>query len=224
MPLFTNENVVTGAVDANITNPSLPVTGPLTDAQLRATPVDINGTFTPSGTQDVNLVSTIPVPVTDNAGSLTVDGTVTVANPGLTDAQLRATPVPISGTVTASGPLTDTQLRATSVPVSGPLTDTQLRATVLPVSESGANATVAQVVLSANTNTTILAANANRKGVVIFTVSQPVYIKYGATASTTSWTHKVSSNNVVTSFDNYNGRIDILSQAGQTINVTEITA
>ncbi|MEI8251259.1 MAG: hypothetical protein WCF98_08845, partial [Synechococcus sp. ELA057] len=31
----------------------------------------------------------------------------------------RATAVPVSGTVTASGPLTDTQLRATAVPVSG---------------------------------------------------------------------------------------------------------
>ncbi len=36
----------------------------------------------------------------------------------LTDAQLRATPVPVSGTVTASGPLTDAQLRASAVPVS----------------------------------------------------------------------------------------------------------
>jgi len=53
---------------------------------------------------------------------------------GLTDTQLRATPVPVSGTVTATGPLTDTQLRATPVPVSGGLTDTQLRATPVPVS------------------------------------------------------------------------------------------
>lgn len=67
---------------------------------------------------------------------------------GLTDAQLRATPVPVSGTlsatvsgtVTASGPVTDTQLRATPVPVSGtvtasgPVTDTQLRATPVPIS------------------------------------------------------------------------------------------
>jgi hypothetical protein len=75
---------------------------------------------------------------------------------GLTDAQLRATPVPvsgpltdlqlrasavaisgtvsISGTVPVSGPLTDTQLRASAVPVSGPLTDAQLRATPVPVS------------------------------------------------------------------------------------------
>lgn len=40
----------------------------------------------------------------------------------LTDVELRATPVPVSGTVTASGPLTDTQLRATPVPVSGTVT------------------------------------------------------------------------------------------------------
>lgn len=56
----------------------------------------------------------------------------------LTDTQLRASPVPVSG------PLTDTQLRATAVPISGtvtantglsqPLTDAQLRATAVPVS------------------------------------------------------------------------------------------
>jgi hypothetical protein len=81
---------------------------------------------------------------------------VTAANP-LTDAQLRASAVPVSGTVTANTglvqPLTDAQLRAAAVPVSGtffqatqpvsiaapvavtgPLTDTQLRATPVPVS------------------------------------------------------------------------------------------
>ena len=54
----------------------------------------------------------------------------------LTDTQLRATAVPISGTVSTglTQPLTDTQLRATAVPVSGPLTDTQLRATAVPIS------------------------------------------------------------------------------------------
>lgn len=36
----------------------------------------------------------------------------------LTDTQLRAAAVPVSGTVTASGPLTDAQLRASAVPVS----------------------------------------------------------------------------------------------------------
>ena len=46
----------------------------------------------------------------------------------LTDAELRDTPVPVSG------PVTDAQMRATALPVSGPLTDAELRATALPVS------------------------------------------------------------------------------------------
>lgn len=60
---------------------------------------------------------------------------------GLTDAQLRATPVPVSGTFwqatqPVSGPLTDMQLRASAVPVSGPLTDTQLRASAVSVRDN----------------------------------------------------------------------------------------
>lgn len=165
-------------VDANITNVSLAVIGPLTDAQLRATPVPISGTITttPSGTQDVNIVSTIPVPVTDNGGSLTVDGTVAVSNfPAvqpvsgpLTDTQLRAspvsvtipTPVPVTdngGSLTVDGTVAATQgtspwvvsgtviatptgtqdvniVSTISLPVTGPLTDTQLRATPVPIS------------------------------------------------------------------------------------------
>ena len=53
---------------------------------------------------------------------------------GLTDAQLRATPVIMTGAVIATGPLTDDELRDTPVPVTGPLTDTQLRDTAVPVS------------------------------------------------------------------------------------------
>lgn len=74
---------------------------------------------------------------------------------GLTDVELRAAPVPVSGfpavqpvsdnggslsvddgggSITVDGPLTDTQMRASAVPVSGPLTDTQLRAASVPVS------------------------------------------------------------------------------------------
>jgi hypothetical protein len=132
------------AVDASSSNP-LPVTGPLTDGQLRATAVPVSGPLT-----DVQLRATaVPVSgtVTANTG-LTQPLTdaqlransVPVSGP-LTDAQLRATAVPVSGTVTANTgltqPLTDVQLRATAVPVSGPLTDAQLRATAVPVSVSG---------------------------------------------------------------------------------------
>jgi hypothetical protein len=58
-------------------------------------------------------------------GRLAVD--VPTGASGLTDTELRATPVPVSGTVAVSsapttavtGPLTDAQLRASAVPVSG---------------------------------------------------------------------------------------------------------
>lgn len=69
----------------------------------------------------------------------------------LTDAELRATPVPVSGPLTdaqlrasavpVSGPLTDAQLRASAVPVSGPLTDAQLRASPLPLPTDAATET-----------------------------------------------------------------------------------
>ena len=97
-----------------------PVSGPLTDTQLRATAVPVSGTFF-QVTQPVSgtfFQATQPV---------SIAATVAVSGP-LTDTQLRATAVPVSG------PLTDTQLRASSVPVIGPLTDTQLRATAVPTS------------------------------------------------------------------------------------------
>lgn len=68
------------------------VSGPLTDAQLRATPVPISGTVTitdgagavnvivDSGTLTAVTSITNVVHVDDNAGSLTVDGSVSVSN------------------------------------------------------------------------------------------------------------------------------------------------
>lgn len=74
-------------------------------------------------TQTVFRLST----VYRNSGSADVEA----SGGGLTDTELRATPVPVSGTVTAnagtgtlavSGPVTDTQIRATPLPVSGTIT------------------------------------------------------------------------------------------------------
>jgi hypothetical protein len=104
------------AVSGTFWQATQPVSGPLTDTQLRASAVPVSGTFF-QATQPVSIAS--PVAVTGP----------------LTDTQLRATAVPVSG------PLTDTQLRATAVPVSGPLTDTQLRASpVLSRISDGTNA------------------------------------------------------------------------------------
>lgn len=107
--------------------------GGLTDTQLRATPVPVSGTFWP-GTQPVSIAAAVPV--TDNAGSLTVDSTQ------LPSALAGGGGLKVEGVVggvaqPVTGPLTDNQLRAAAVPVSGPLTDVQLRASTVPVSVSG---------------------------------------------------------------------------------------
>lgn len=128
---FSNKfSFTTGRLLVDGSGVTQPVSGPLTDTQLRATPVPVSGTLT--------------------------------VNTGLTDTQLRATPVPVSGTVSTglTQPLTDTQLRATPVPVSGTvtvntgLTDTQLRATPVPVSN-----TSLPLPTGASTETTVSAIN-----------------------------------------------------------------
>jgi len=150
---------------------SVAVTGGLTDTQLRTTALPISGTVTANATLSsettkvigtVNVAGTVPVTGTFfqttqpvSASSLPLPaGAATSANQqtnALTDAQIRLTPLPVSGTVVTGG-LTDTQIRATALPVSGaffqatqpisgtvntgltqPLTDAQIRATSLPV-------------------------------------------------------------------------------------------
>lgn len=83
-------------------------------AQLTAINSNTDGIETLVGTSNTSLAS-----IDAKTPALSA-GAVPVAGP-LTDTQLRATPVPVSGTVSTGG-LTDTQLRATPVPVSGTVT------------------------------------------------------------------------------------------------------
>jgi hypothetical protein len=81
-------------------------------------------------TEAAGVKTKLPAPLTDaqlRASAVPVSGPAT-------DAQLRATPLPVSGTLAVSGTLTDAELRAVPVPVSGPQTDAEARATPLPVS------------------------------------------------------------------------------------------
>lgn len=130
--------------DKGSANDSVPA---LTDSEGVSYPVGGIAYGTEGGTVTIVSAAGLPVqagsgaafPVTDNGGSLTVDGTVAV-----------------SGSVAVTGPLTDTQLRASAVPVS--LTSTTITGTVaatqsgtwtvtgsggtFPVTDSGGSLTV----------------------------------------------------------------------------------
>lgn len=141
----------------------------------------------------------------------------------LTDAELRAAPVQISGTVTATPTGTqDVNVTNPSLAVTGPLTDAQLRASAVPVVVGVASSsTVAQVSLPASTNTTLLASNVNRKKAIIFCPKAAVFIKLGATASNTSFTYKTPGADTTLTIEGYTGIIDAFGP-GTTINVTEL--
>ena len=89
---------------------------------------EVGGVHTPVMTLDAEALAalesvTIGGVVALDAPTLAALESINATTGGLTDTQLRATAVPISGTVTANTglaqPLTDAQLRATAVPVSG---------------------------------------------------------------------------------------------------------
>jgi hypothetical protein len=104
-------------VTRNIPSGTQPVSGPLTDTELRASAVPVSGTFW-QATQPVSAAA-LPLP----AGAAT-------------EATLAAVDTKLGGSLAVTG----TFWQATQ-PVSGPLTDTQLRATAVPVSGSFYQAT-----------------------------------------------------------------------------------
>lgn len=177
MSVFTNEVIL---------DPSalpLPVTGPLTDAQLRAAVVPISGSVSVS-----NLPATQPV-----------SGTVAVSN--------------FPATQPVSGPLTDAQLRATPVPISG---------TVSTTSAAASTATIARVATTAS-SVVLLAANASRKKAIIMTETGAAnYVAFAATASLTAYTYLLGSTTVL-EVTGYTGVISVIRASGSgNIQVTEL--
>lgn len=148
MPLFTPEQEITNVV---------PVTGPLTDTELRATPVPVSGTITANA-------GTGPFPVSDNGGSLTVDGSVS-----------------ITGTVATT--------------VGGSSTATVTSVSVSP--------TVA----------TLSASNAAKTKVIIHNEGGTLFVKLGSAASSTSYSYRLTANATV-EISGYTGIITATKASG----------
>lgn len=166
-------------------------------------------------TQPVSAVS-LPLPT----GAATDAAVLALTKPSdtqLVDGSAHTQPVSgtvaVSGSVAVTGPLTDAELRATPVPISGSVSTT-------PVVSS--SSTVTQVT-STGSNQTILAANASRKKAILFFESGIWYVKYGAGASASSLTFKVSSGSTTIEVTTWTGQIDVLcTSSNKLVDVTEL--
>lgn len=165
------------------------------------------------GTQAIGTGSSAPLFVTGTVGvSGPITGSVSVLNT-----------VTVTGSVGVSGVATVTG----SVGVSGVATVTgsvALSATANVKYAAAPSAAVTSVAASV-TNVTVLASNANRRGASVYNdSSSKLYLKFGATASTTSFTVLLFPNSYFEVHSSYTGIIDGLWLAANgSARVTEIT-
>jgi hypothetical protein len=139
--------------------------------------------------------SEVPVPVTDNGGSLTVDGTVT-ANAG-----------------TGPWPVTD---NGGSLTVDGTVTANPTRPATNAVTSVATSTTSAQLLAS---NASRLGATVYNDS------NQNLFVKLGTTASSTSFTIRMVSQSYYEVPFGYTGRIDAVQSAGTgNARITELTA
>lgn len=107
---------VSGTLTCNAGTGTLAVSGPLTDAQLRATPVPISGTITASNSANGATGSAVPSQATQIGGS---DGT-----------NLRAVKVSSSGVVSVDGSASTQPISAASLPLPSGAATSALQSTI----------------------------------------------------------------------------------------------
>ena len=135
------------------------------------------------------------LPVTLEGGGITL-GTITVPS-SVTVGNTDAAPIPIKdggnsitvddggNSLTVDGPLTNAELRASAVPVTGGLTNAELRAAAVPVVASVPTRTPTTTSITSTTSSTlVLAANANRRGLMISNQStSKLYLSFATPAA-----------------------------------------
>ena len=178
------------------------------------------------------------VPVSDNGGSITVDGTVAATQSGTWNINN------ITGTVTLpTGAATETTLSSLNGKVTACNTGAVTISSALPAGTNNigdvdvltlpdvaiknyASSSVTSVV-SAAVSTSILASNANRRmAIMVNDTDKNAYVKLGATASTTSFSYKLTPGQTLElPIPVYTGAIDAIWDTSPTgsMRVTEIS-
>jgi hypothetical protein len=173
----------------------------------------------PAGTNNIGDVDVASVPF-DPFGA-NADAAVSAGATGSLSAKLRAISRDI-GALLAQIPASlgqKTMANSLAVTVASDQS-------AVPVKEQRAATPAQSSVNDTNSNTTLLASNANRLGATIYNDSTvALYVKLGATASTTSFTVKMSAGAYYEVPFNYTGIIDGIwaSDASGAARITELT-
>jgi hypothetical protein len=166
------------------------------------------------------VASMTPVQVGDNSGSLTVDNaTLSVTGGGVEASALRVTLASDSTGVVSvddNGSTLSVDDGGSSLTVDGTVTSTPAGASTATITTQADQASSA----------TLLASNANRRAAIIVNDSSvALYVKYGATATSSDWTYKLEAGEALRE-EIYTGRIDGIwaSNASGQARMTELTA
>lgn len=206
--------------------------------------VDIGGTGA-----EALLSAANPMPISDNGGSITVDGSVTISDGGSsitvdgagTNSAFGAA-TPANGTAAGYSDGTNMQLARVFDLHTGGSTEYVLGVNLrfgagsgsleagtssnpLRVNPVGPATPSQSSVAGSATSVSLLASNASRKGATIFNDSTAtLYIKLGATASTSSFTFKALQDDYYEVPFGYTGAVDgIWSSATGNARITELT-
>ena len=204
---------------------AIPVTGPLTDAQLRATPVPVSGTvtITPSGTQAVSVANGSDVvqgATTDAAVITDTSGTVSGKLRGLVKWAFERMPVALGQTTSAASLPVVIASNQSAVPISGTIT-----ATVNIQSGTATQTTVSVSTASVQ----VIAANVNRKGLIVTNVGgSAVYISFGTAPTTSLFAVSINTTAGAEKYEMlnavYTGAVNAIRSSGTSnVIVTEFT-
>ena len=181
---------------------------------------------------------TSAIPISDNAGSITVDGTVAATQSGTWNINN------ITGTVTLpTGAATETTLSTLNGKVTACNTGAVTISAALPAGTNNIgdvdvltlpdvaiktySSSAITSVVSAAVSTSILASNANRRmAIMVNDTDKNAYVKLGATASTTSFSYKLTPGQTLElPVPVYTGAIDAIWDTSPTgsMRVTEIS-
>ena len=172
------------------------------------------------------------IPVSDNGGSITVDGTVTIGTAlpagtnNIGDVDVLTLPsVTLASQVNPFSSAIPVSDNGGSITVDGTVAATQ--SGTWSVATATYSSSAVSSVTSAATNTVLLASNASRRQAVLYNdCDKAVYVKLGATASSTSFTYRLQPNQTLElPTPVYTGAIDGIWDSSPTgsMRVTEIT-